>query len=73
MFNCLNCENSILKKDFIRSNDSYYCPICGDIIAEKCSICGSIEPVQTIYVDKQDNYYCEDCWLQYEAKQKGLV
>lgn len=73
MIKCLNCENEIQEKDLIKSNDSYYCPICGDIIAEKCSICESIEPVQTVYVDENNNFYCEECWIQYEANQKGLI
>ena len=37
---------------------------------EVCSKCNCIEEV--IYFDNDNNVYCEDCWIEYESKLKGL-
>ena len=38
---------------------------------EKCCKCGQVDDI--VYFDNLGNLYCEDCWIQHEAKIKNLV
>ena len=38
---------------------------------DKCCICECVE--DTIYFDCDNNIYCEECWIQHEAKIKSIL
>ena len=41
---------------------------------DKCTSCDVvIEDGEPIYSDNEDNFYCEHCWIELEARFKGLM
>ena len=40
---------------------------------ETCTACSIDLTNEKIYFDDDGNLYCEDCWIQYESKLKGLI
>lgn len=55
-----SCDYYSLMADSLKT--TYECFKCGEIIKDD----------EAIYTDNDGNDYCEDCWIEFEAKLKKL-